>query len=300
MRTRPTYLHALPFLTLMSCLIILPDLALAQTTLQVASKTIEKTIGSPAIHTLHINAEKGDIEIVSWQKPEISITLQLSARHTERATAASDLSKVKFVAERNGKDYFLRNYILLTQGESKPISNIKARYTIYVPTSVSVDLTNTFGTIKMRGLTNKLSLKADFCTTTIIDTKGSLDLHTNFGDLEGTALAGTVSFSGDHTNLRLDQISGILRVDASYGNVEILPANGLTSLAIRSKKSEILLVAKDWRQFNYTVNGAYTSMKLPNGFKWKRNTADFKDAFFLNNQIASVQINTEFGKLTIK
>jgi hypothetical protein len=89
-------------------------------------------------------------------------------------------------------------------------------------------------------------------------------------------------------------------VDASYGNVEILPANGLSSLAIHSKKSEVMLSAKNWRLFNYTVNGAYTSMKLPNGFKWKRNTADFKDAFFSNDQFANVQISTEFGKLTIR
>jgi hypothetical protein len=226
--------------------------------------------------------------------------LQLSARHTERATAANDLLKVKYVAEQNGKDYFLRNFILLAEGDSKPISNIKARYTIYVPSYVSVDLTNTFGTIKIIGLANTLRLKADFCSTTITGIKGSLDLRTNFGELEGTALAGAISFSSNHANLRLDQVSGTLKVDASYGNVEILPANGLTSLAIHSKKSEIVLVAKDWRQFNYMVNGAYTIMKLPNGFKWKRNTQDFKDAFFSNNQLASVQINTEFGKLTIK
>jgi hypothetical protein len=155
----------------------------AQTTLQVASKTVEK--------------------------PELSVTLQLSARHTERTTAASDLSKVRYIAERSGKDYYLRNYILLAEGESKPVSNIKARYIIYVPSSVSVDVINTFGNIKMKGLTKKLHLKADFCTTTIIDVKGTLDLQTTFGALEGTELAGAISFSGDHTNFGLTRFRAI-------------------------------------------------------------------------------------------
>lgn len=300
MKIKRITFYTLPLLTLLACALIRPGNAFAQTTLQVATKTIEKTIGSPAVHMLHINAEKGDIEIISWEKPELSITMQLSARHTEKATAASDLAKVKYIAERSGKDYFLRNYVLLAEGESKPVSNIKARYVIYVPSSVAVDLSNSFGTIRMKGLTKQLRLKADFCTTTITNVKGTLDMQTTFGELDGTALAGAISFSGDHTSLRLDQVSGTLKVDASYGNVEILPSNALTSLAIHSRKSEVVLTAKNWRQFNYTVNGAYTSMKLPNGFKWKRNTADFKDAFFLNNQLASVQINTEFGKLTIK
>lgn len=299
MRKKQTFLSLLPLLAML-CFVLLPGTLQAQTTLQVATKTIEKIVGLPGINTLYIIAEKGDIDIVSWEKPELSITMQLSARHTERATAASDLAKVKYIAERQGKNYFVRNYILLAEGESKPVSNIKARYTIFIPSSVSVDLVNTFGSIKMKGLTKKLHLKADFCTTWISDTRGTLDLKTTFGELGGSALAGDISFSGDHTNLRLDQVSGTLEVDASYGNVEILPTNGLTSLTVHSKKSEVMLSAKNWRLFNYTVNGAYTNMKLPNAFKWKRNTADFKDAFFSNNQLASVQINTEFGKLTIK
>ncbi|MCF0060221.1 DUF4097 domain-containing protein [Dyadobacter chenwenxiniae] len=300
MKTKPIFLPVLLSLALLICTLIFPDITIAQTTLQVASKTIEKTIGLPAVQTLHISAEKGDVEIIAWDKPEMSVKLQLSARHTERTTAASDLSKVKYIAERSGRDYYLRNYISLAEGESKPVSNIKARYTIYVPSSISVNVTNTFGTIKMKGLTKKLHLKADFCTTTIADLKGTIDLQTTFGELEGTALAGAISFSGDHTNLRLDHVSGTLKVDASYGNVEIMPTNGLSRLTIHSKKSEVTLSAKNWRLFNYTVNGAYTSMKLPNGFKWKHNTADFKDAFFSNDQFASVQISTEFGKLTIK
>ena len=60
------------------------------------------------------------------------------------------------------------------------------------------------------------------------------------------------------------------------------------------------MVTKNWKNFDYDINSAYTNMKLPNGFKWKRNTPDFKDAFFSNNQLANVQISTEFGNLTIK
>jgi len=273
---------------------------MAQGTLQVATKTVEKNIGSGAVRKLYINAEKADIEMVTWGKAEISVVMQLSARHTDRATAASDLSKVQYIAEQNGKDYFLRNYIVLKNGESKPVSNIKARYTIHLPPSCAVDLKNSFGTITLRGLTNGLQLKADFCTTTLTGITGKGDLQTTFGELKGHELSGAFTFSSDHTNLHLEQVSGAMKLNALYGNVEIYPSSGLTSLAIHSKKAEVTLLSKNWQQFDYTVNGAYTTMKLPNGFKWKRNTADFKDAFFSRNQLASVEINTEFGNLTIK
>jgi len=276
------------------------QLCRAQNVLQVATKAIEKTVALPAIRTLHINAEKADIELVAWDKTEISIVMELSARHPDKATATTDLAKIQYVADRSGKDYFLRNYILLKEGESKPLSNLKAKYTIHLPASCAIDLKNTFGTIHMKGLTNRLKLNADFCTTSLSNLKGEGLLETTFGELKGAEIAGTFSFTSDHTNLRLENIGGSISMKATYGNVEIVPSSGLSSLAIQSRKALVTLLSKNWQQFDYDINGAYTIMKLPGGFKWKRNTADFKDAFFSKNQLANVQIKTEFGNLTIK
>lgn len=302
MKTMERFLSKLPFLTVLLFWISSGGLSqvLAQGTLQVATKTFEKTVGTPAIRTLHINAEKADIELIAWDKPEISVLLELSSRHPDKVTATTDLGKVQYVADRSGRDYFLRNYILLQEGESKPLSNLKARYTIHLPSSCAVDLKNTFGTILLKGLNNNIKLKADFCTTSLLNLRGKGVLGTTFGELKGDEISGTFSFSSDHTNLRLERIGGEIRMDALYGNVEIIPSSGLTSLAIQSKKAMVSLLAKNWQQFDYTINGAYTTMKLPNGFKWKRNTVDFKDAFFSKNQLANVQINTEFGNLTIR
>jgi hypothetical protein len=278
----------------------LGQFAIGQGVLQVATKTVEKNIGAPTVRTLYISAEKADIEITTWEKSDIKVVMELSARHPDRTTAANDLSKVQYIADRNGKDYFLRNYIVLKEGDSKPVSNLKARYTIHLPSSCAVDLKNSFGTIILKGLTNQLQLKADFCTTSLVDMDGKGQVNTSFGELRGNAISGTFSFTGDHTKIQLNQVAGAIKLDAEYGQVEIYPSTGLTSLAIKSKKAEITLMTKNWQIFDYTVNSAYATMKLPNGFKWKRNTTDFKEAFFEKNQLATVDINAEFGHVTIE
>jgi len=102
---------------------------------------------SKDIRKLHINAEKADIEIVAWDKTEISIVLELSAEHPDKSTATADLGKVQYIADRTVKYYFLRNYILLKEGDTKPLSNVKVRYAIHLPPSCAVDLRNTFGAI---------------------------------------------------------------------------------------------------------------------------------------------------------
>jgi hypothetical protein len=272
----------------------------AQGTLQVATKTIEKTVGSSSVRTLHINAEKADIEINTWEKAEIAIVMELSARHTEKSVATTDLSKVKYIADKSGRDFFLRNYIVLKEGENKPASNIKARYIIHLPASCAVNLKNTFGTITLKGLTNNLQLKADFCTTYLSGIAGKGLLETTFGELKGIEISGSFTFSSDHTNLELESIAGAMKLDALYGNIRINPSTNLTSLTIYSKKAEVTLMTKNWQNFDYHINSAYTTVKLPNGFKWKRNTTDFKDAFYSKNQLSQVQINAEFGNLTIR
>lgn len=292
----------MPVLTILLCWVTVSGFqsVRAQHVLQVATKAIEKTVAAKSIRTLYIHAEKADIELVAWDKTEIVIALELSARHPDKATAASDLGKVQYIADQSGKDYFLRNYILLKAGENKPLSNIKARYVIHLPATCAVDLKNSFGTIQMKGLTNSLKLNADFCTTSLVSIKGKGFLETSFGELKAIEMGGTFSFSSDHTNLSLEHIGGAIRMNTLYGNVEISPAPGLTSLSIQSKKAVVTMATKNWQQFDYDINSAYTTMKLPNGFKWKRNTPDFKDAFYSKNRLANIQINAEFGDLTIK
>jgi hypothetical protein len=292
----------IPILALLHCYIAAGSLqsVQAQQVLQVATKAIEKTVSAKSIRTLYIQAEKADIELVAWDKPDISVILELSARHPDKAIATRDLGKVQYITDRSGKDYFLRNYILLKAGESKPLSNIKARYVIHLPATCSVDLKNTFGTIQMKGLTNNLKLDADFCTTSMVNIQGKGVLETSFGELKATEIVGNFSFSSDHTNISLESIGGAIRMNTLYGNVEIAPSPGLTSLAIHSKKAVVTMVTKNWQHFDYDISSAYTAMKLPNGFKWKRNTPDFKDAFYSKNQLANIQISAEFGNLTIK
>ena len=273
---------------------------LAQGVLQVATKTVEKTMPSKDIRKLYINAEKADIEIVAWDRLEISVVLELSAKHPDKSTATTDLAKVQYIADRTGKDYFLRNYVLLKQGDAKPLSNVKARYTIHLPPSCAVDLKNTFGTIQMKGLTNNLKISADFCTTSLVNIKGKGILETSFGELKGNEIAGTFSFASDHTNLSLENVGGEIKMNALYGNVVISPSAELTSLGIQSKKAVVTMMTKNWMQFDYAINSAYATMNLPSGFKWKRNTGDFKDAFFSRNQLPNVRINAEFGNVTVK
>lgn len=68
--------------------------AAAQTTLQVATKHLEKDF--EAIKSIKIDAEKADIEIVVWNKSKVDLSVDLSAKHPEKAVAAKDLNYLKF------------------------------------------------------------------------------------------------------------------------------------------------------------------------------------------------------------
>ncbi|REA58647.1 hypothetical protein DSL64_19980 [Dyadobacter luteus] len=272
----------------------------AQGVLQVATKTIEKTVRTSGIRTLHINAEKADIELIAWNKQEISVVLELSSKHPDKSVATADLNKTQYLADRSGRDYFLRNYVQLREGEGKPVSNLKAKYTIHLPSSFTVDLKNTFGTITMKGLGGNIRMKADFCNTSLSNVHGKGSIITTFGELSGIDVAGNFTLTSDHTNIRLEAIGGAFKLDTSYGNIEIFSSTNLSGLAIQSKKSVVSFITKNWQQYDYAIQSAYSSVKLPNGFKWKKNTNEFKEAIFSKNRLAQIQINAEFGDLTIK
>ena len=80
--------------TLFFCLSLIST-AQAQATLQVATKKIERTIGAPAVRTLFINAEKADIEMVTWGKDDISVVMELSAKQYQNTKGNTGTTNYK-------------------------------------------------------------------------------------------------------------------------------------------------------------------------------------------------------------
>jgi|GEM_PF-1856006 len=211
-------------------------------TLQVITKSIEKTFVADKIDAVQILAERADIEINTWSKNEIKIVVELIAKHPDRAVATNDLAYFKYVIEAAGRNLHLRNLVVLTSNSRRPEANLKARYTLLLPASCAVVIQNSFGKIEIKGLENNIKVKSEFCTSTLQQLKGKITLETYFGDVKAEDLDGTISLTSDRTDWQLKNLKGRCQIRAQYGTFEINTDKTLVKIDLKTDNTVVRFV----------------------------------------------------------
>ncbi len=269
-------------------------------TLQVAQKTIHKNVSSSGINKIVIGSEKADISVQAWSKAEIKVTIGLSASQSEKSVTLEDLEKVELVADKEKKTFYLRDFVLLKDKGKKPESNLKARYTVYVPAGMSLEIENSFGVVTLKDLTGAINLKAKFCRVNMSGLSGKINLNTRFGNVEAYDLSGSLEVSSNHTGIVLGQVGGDIRLNTEYGSLQLKPTPKLSSLDIRSKKTNIDLVCPEWKNYNYAIRGAYSKFSLPDGFKALSTDDSKQELSYSGGGNAILKIEAEFASLSLR
>ncbi len=227
---RISYINTLAF-----CL--LPIAYCYSQTLQVATKTIEKSFDK--IEEVRIQAERADIEVVTWNKPEIKLTVELTAKHPDRSTATNDLKTVQFTASQTNNILYINNYVLITKDIVKPQSNLKVHYILQLPATVSLFIIDSFGKIMIRGLTKSTTLKTQFCNADLSDLRGKINTEIHFGELRLTNIDANTNLVTDHTDAWIKQIAGFCKIRAKNGIIEIDTDKSEIDFDIKTDKAEV-------------------------------------------------------------
>lgn len=283
------------------CLAIIFTLAhatTAQTTLQVVTKSIEKTFSGSSV--LNIEAEKADIEILTWEKPEIKVTIDLIAKHPDRKTASSDLEMLKYVADKTSREVFLRNYLVIQNEKTKPSSNLKVRYSVRIPEGMKVMIQNNFGKIYVKGTTKNLLIKADFSIIELDDVNSNIKFDTHYGEIISKSFNGVAVINSERSDLTFSNLGGKNTINAQYGKLRIESVDGLKSLYINAEKAEINFEKAPLKSFYFDVSSRFGKMSLTSDFSWLQNDKTERSAILNSTLSSKIIINNSFGSITIK
>ncbi len=277
---------------------ILAHATTAQTTLQVVTKSIEKTFSGSSI--LNIEAEKADIEILTWEKPEIKVTIDLIAKHPDRKTASSDLEMLKYVAEKTSREVFLRNYLVIQNEKTKPSSNLKVKYSFRIPEEMKVTIQNSFGKVYVKGNIKHLNIKADFCHIELDDLTGNTKLDTHYGEIISKSFNGIAVINSERSDLTFSNLGGQNTINAQYGKLRIESVDGLKSLYINAEKADINFEKAPLKSFYFDVSSRFGKMSLTSDFSWLQNDKTERSAILNSTLSSKIIINNSFGSITIK
>ncbi|GAB3512343.1 hypothetical protein GCM10027442_23440 [Emticicia fontis] len=268
----------------------------AQTTLQVVTKSIEKTF--PSMLTIIVEAEKADVELITWEKDEIQAKIDLIAKHPDRNIAKNDLEAMKYIVDRTSDKILLRNYLVVKNNAEKPSSNFKAKYVIHLPENLKVTIQNSFGKVLIQGKYSLLNIKSEFCILDLQKAEGNTKLETYYGKVHSKNFLGTITIKSERSELFFQQLSGVNVINAQYGKIEIESVANLKSLTINAKKTEINLKIP-LHNHGFNLESKYGKMSIPDGFNWLQNTDNIRAATYNLSAISRIYIQNSFGNISI-
>ncbi len=274
----------------------------AQETLQVVTKSIEKSMPFGLGTEVSIEGEKADVYLSSWDRNQIAVYLDLSAAHQDRKVAEKDLRRIDYTMEQEGTKIVVKNFIAKNEGENRPESVLKAKYTIILPANCPVNLSNFFGSADVRDLKNAVVINSEFCKLDLLNLHGQISISTRFGDISGRQISGNVQIFSNRSNISLSEVQGVFKIKSRYGKIEVDAQPELLDLEIDAVKTDIVFENAPVGYYSFlltTQNGEIITPKEMN-FLVKQLNSDSQQA--LHNpgtQQSNVKIQTTFGNIVI-
>lgn len=281
-----------------------PQIGLSQTNIQLVTKKVEKTFTYRSGYEVNIEGQRAEVFVETWDKKEIWVQLEITAKHTDRAIAEQDVEKMEYQTEQVQNDIYLRNYLKTDEGTSKPQSKIKAKYLVKVPADCPVYLKNSFGIANVSNLINQLRINSQFSTIGLNNIKGQIDVISKFGDIEGQKLDGHMVINSRRSNISLSEITGRYDITAQYGILRIFADQNLLDLNIDAEKSEIFLFSPDPKIFAYDLEAKDSDVNLPSdmAFKFEDSQVTVQKASFKPDReyFANISIIVTLGEVTVE
>ncbi len=233
----------------------------AKETVHVVTKTVEKDFSYHEGYEVNIEGEKADISVTTWAKNEVSVLIEITAKHSDVKIAEADLDNIRYLAERVKNKIYVRNYRADKGYQSA--ANLEIRYTIVVPEECPVYVKNYFGIANISNLTNRLRVYGEYSQIDMNNIEGLLDIRTRFGDIIGEKIGGNVTINARRSDVTLRDITGSYTINAQYGTLRLHPIAGLTVLNVNAEKSEVFLYENGLDKFGYLLTTTHGEMDTP-------------------------------------
>jgi phage-related protein len=293
------YIKIIPLLLL----ILRGDISIAQTTVQVVTKTIEKVLPYKSGNTVNIDAEKAEVTLKTDAKlKQITIKIELISKHPTLETAKKDLDAMKYITEAMGNNIYIRNYVAIAKGSEKPSSDLKTRYFIVVPPDAAVSIKNNFGKLNVSDLKSKLNIVVEFCKTILTDIKGDITINARLGDIEANRLDGNIKIQSNRSDITLSILKGSCDIQAQYGKIRVDADRAFTRLNVKAEKADVYFSPPTGLSVAYLLDAEYGKVLMPKTLNIKyleksktREKVDYKQTAYRSE----VSVLTTFGTIEI-
>jgi hypothetical protein len=213
------------------------------------SKTIEKSISSNNINEIQLEHKYGDLNISGWEKDSISFVVNITVMHKKKEESKELLERIQLtiktvgqlihistkLEEKNSSSF--SRYFSKTNPLDFNKGNISIEYTLYIPKTKALSISNKFGDIIINDWNGKLSSNVEHGDVWIGTDLTNATIKMKFGKLKAQSVAyGNITLKNAELDLKSSEN---LTLNSNGSTITI---GQVTALEIDSSKDNITIL----------------------------------------------------------
>lgn len=273
----------------------------------VKTKAVNKTYTVGQGDKFSVANSFGKVEVHTWNKNEIKVDVSVEVTANRESLAQKIFDGVSISDKQSGGDVSFKTSMKSVSNDKTDKSTTEVNYSIYMPETNELHLSNEFGATTVPDFKGKVDLTSKFGSITTGNLSNVKSILVEFGRSDFESINNgdiTIKFSSaslgkltgstklklefcSATKVNLDNALSSLDVNASYSTVNLKPANALSA--------------------SYTIATSFGNFKNTTGIKFNSEEEDKQDGpkfdYKYEGRSGSgsvpVKVKTSFGKIIL-
>jgi|GEM_PF-643624 len=261
------------------------------------------------LEELVVNNTRGRIDIQPSNDGTLKIEAEISARTNDEEKAKKWMEEIITIDQGS----------VTTIESSNPsarneIAIEKIDLSIFVPKTVKIRASTSFGDILVTDMEKDVNIKQRFAGVEIANIKGQVTIESSFGPIEVSSVTGGVEIHNRHGRVRVEDISGTVAVENEHGNTHV--KNVGEHLTVNSRHGEVSVqdvkgnarISNEYDQTkcsniegNLTVQGRHSRLDLAD-IKGNIDAETAYDSIYLSNDSydhSDITLSASYGSIHV-
>ena len=243
------------------------------------SRAINKTYNVTGNDRLVIENEFGRVEVHTWDRNEIKVDVSIETSATTEAVAERVIDGIKVIDNQSGGEISFKTTINGNDKNGKnesrnEKSTMHVNYTISMPASNPLHITNQFGATIIPDFKGEVELTSKFGSLTTGNLSSIKSIHVEFGKASFDNIS-SGNITVKYSKADFKKLTGNIKLNLEFcGKTRVNIDNSLSSLYIKASYSSINLRPSSDLSADYSISTSFGSFKNSTNAKFDGNEED--------------------------
>ena len=243
---------------------------------QKRQRLINKSYDVSAEDKLTIDNQFGNVVVSTWDKPQITVDIEISARASSESKAQDIMDKIDVKDSRDGHEIRFKTNVDEIHNANGPKGN-KGRednsrgfyidYVVHMPANNALKIENSFGKTEIPAFSGNVSLTSKFgsLNTGKLDNVDDIDVEFGKADI-GATRNGRITLKFDK-EAHMAKVEGSAKINCEFSqNVVIHLTNHIDDLSLFESYSTVRLVVDKDLSANFEVHTSFGKFRNESDF----------------------------------